>query len=91
MVYIILEDSEFFYYVTVGSEALLLVTVSIPLLLSRIRDTDLCLRRFDPVVNILLWFSALTAIMRWLGLPLRPLTTCYYPSLSITVWRLTGA
>ena len=54
MVHIILEDSEFFYYVTVSSEALLLVTVSIPLLLSRIRDTDLCLGRFDPVANILL-------------------------------------
>ena len=91
MVHIILEDSEFFYYVTVSSEALLLVTASVPLLLSRIRDTDLCLRRFNPVANILLWFGALAAIVRWLGLPLRPLTTCCHPSSSITVWRLAGA
>ena len=54
MVHIILEDSEFFYYVTAGSEALLLVTASVPLLLSRIRDANLCLRRFNPVANILL-------------------------------------
>ena len=70
MVHIILEDSEFFYYVMFGSEALLLVTASVPLLLSRIRDADSCLGRFNPVVNILLWFSALTAIVRWLGLSL---------------------
>ena len=70
MVHIILEDSEFFYYVTVGSEALLLVTASIPLLLSRIRDVNLCFRRFNPVINILLWFSALTAIIRLLSLSL---------------------
>ena len=54
MVHIILEDSEFFHYVTFSSEALLLVTASIPLLLSRIRDTDLYLGRFNPVMNILL-------------------------------------
>ena len=64
MVHIVLEDSEFFHCVAVGSEALLLVTVSIPLLLSRIRDADSCLGRFDPVVNILLWFGALAAIVR---------------------------
>jgi hypothetical protein len=55
MVPIILEDSEFFYYVVVGSEALLL---------SRIRDVDSCLRRFNPVANILLWFSTLATIIR---------------------------
>jgi hypothetical protein len=54
MVYIILEDSEFFYYVTAGSEALLLVIATILFLLSRIRDVNLCLRRFNPVINILL-------------------------------------
>jgi hypothetical protein len=70
MVYIMLEDSEFFYYVTAGSEALLLVITSIPFLLLRIRDTDLCLRRFNPVIKIRLWFSALTVIIRWFGLSL---------------------
>jgi hypothetical protein len=70
MVHIMLEDSEFFYYITAGSEALLLVITSIPFLLSRIRDADSCLGRFNPVAKIRLWFSTLTAIMRWLSLPL---------------------
>ena len=91
MVHIILEDSEFFHYVTAGSEVLLLVTISIPFLFSRIGDADLCLGRFDPVAKIRLWFSALAAIVRWLGLSLRPLITYYYPSSFITVWRLTSA
>ena len=64
MVYIILEDSEFFYYVTAGFKALLLVITSIPSLFLRIRDADSCLRRFDRVAKIRLWFSTLTAIMR---------------------------
>ena len=53
MVYIILEDSKFFYYITASSKALLLVTVSILLLLSRIRNANLYLRRFNPIINIL--------------------------------------
>jgi hypothetical protein len=54
MVHIVLEDSEFFYYVIAGSKALLLVTASIPLLLSRIRDANSCLGRFNPIANNLL-------------------------------------
>ena len=59
-----LEDSEFLHYVAAGPEVLLLVTTSIPFLLSRIRDADSCLGRFDPVAKIRLWFGALAAIVR---------------------------
>jgi len=64
MVHIMLEDSEFLHYVAAGSEVLLLVLTSIPFLLSRIRDADSCLGRFNPVTKIQLWFSTLAAIVR---------------------------
>ena len=90
MVHIMLEDSEFLHCVAAGSEVLLLVPASIPFLLSRIGDADSCLGRFDPVAKIRLWFGALAAIVRWLGLPLRPLTTCCHPSSSTAVWVPAG-
>ena len=64
MVHIILEDSEFFYYVKAGFEALLLIITSTWLLLLRTGDINSCCGRFNPVINILLWFSVLTAIKR---------------------------